>query len=68
MGVEERCHAVISLSAFRANIDQARKSLAGDAKLMVAIKSEAYGHGGVELARAAVEAGADALAVLDITQ
>ena len=68
MGVEERCHAVISLSAFRANIDQARNSLDGDAKLMVAVKSEAYGHGGVELARAAVEAGADALAVLDITQ
>lgn len=68
MGVEERCHAVISLPAFRANLHQAREKLAGDAKLMVAIKSEAYGHGGVELARAAVDAGADALAVLDITQ
>ena len=68
MGVEERCHAVISLPAFRANLDHARNTLAGDAKLMVAIKSEAYGHGGVELARTAVEAGADALAVLDITQ
>ncbi|MDA2980179.1 MAG: alanine racemase [Actinomycetota bacterium] len=68
MGVVKRCHAVISLSAFRANLHQARETLAGDAKLMVAIKSEAYGHGGVELARAAVEAGADALAVLDIAQ
>ena len=68
MGVEERCHAVISLPAFRANVRHARRTLAGDAQLMVAVKSEAYGHGGVELARAAVDAGADALAVLDITQ
>ena len=32
---------------------------------MVAVKSDAYGHGVAPLARAAVEAGADALAVLD---
>jgi alanine racemase len=68
MGVGERCFALISLPVFRANVRNARRTLAGDAQLMVAVKSEAYGHGGVELARAAVDAGADALAVLDITQ
>ena len=68
MGVEERCQAVISLPAFRANVHHARRTLAGDAQLMVAVKSEAYGHGGLALARAAIDGGADALAVLDITQ
>jgi alanine racemase len=56
----------ISLANFRANIAQARLQLAGDAKLMIAVKSEAYGHGGAALAAEAVAAGADALAVLDI--
>jgi alanine racemase len=56
----------ISLGNFRANVAQARSQLAGDAKLMVAVKSEAYGHGGAAIAKAAVAAGADALAVLDI--
>ena len=44
----------------------AKASLAGAAALMVAVKSEAYGHGGQALATLAVKAGADALAVLDI--
>lgn len=56
----------ISMVNFRANVAQARSQLAGNAKLMVAVKSEAYGHGGAALAEAAVSAGADALAVLDI--
>jgi alanine racemase len=56
----------ISLASFRSNITQARSQLAGKARLMIAVKSEAYGHGGAALAEAAVAAGADALAVLDI--
>lgn len=68
MGIEPRCYAQISLSAFRANVRHSRATLAGDARVMVAVKSDAYGHGVAPLARAAVEAGADALAVLDIDQ
>jgi alanine racemase len=56
----------ISLGNFRANVAQARSQLAGSARLMVAVKSDAYGHGGAAIAEAAVAAGADALAVLDI--
>lgn len=66
MDVAHDCYASVSLPAFRANVQHARKMLAGDARLMIAIKSDAYGHGGVQLAQAAVDAGADALAVLDI--
>lgn len=56
----------ISLANFRANVAKAKSNLAGSSQLMIAVKSEAYGHGGLALAEAAVDAGADALAVLDI--
>jgi alanine racemase len=68
MELAPRCYAEISLPAFRANVSHAKDTLAGDAQLMIAVKSEAYGHGAEALARAAREAGADALAVLDIAQ
>ncbi|MCF8548428.1 MAG: alanine racemase [Pontimonas sp.] len=68
MELTQHCYAEISLPAFRANVRHAKKTLAGKAKLMIAVKSEAYGHGGLTLAHAAREAGADALAVLDIAQ
>jgi alanine racemase len=68
MGVAPRCVARINLSAFRSNVRHAKTTLAGPAQLMVAVKSEGYGHGSVPLSHAAVAAGADALAVLDIAQ
>ena len=60
------CWLEISRSAFAANVARAKTDLAGSAKLMIAVKSNAYGHGGQELAPLAVESGADALAVLDV--
>lgn len=66
MGVTERCFLDINTAAFVENVVHAKKALADSAALMVAVKSEAYGHGGHHMARLAVEAGADALAVLDI--
>lgn len=68
MDLGRRCYATLSVGAFEHNVAHARATLAGDAKLMVAVKSEAYGHGASPLAQAAVRAGADALAVLDIPQ
>jgi alanine racemase len=56
----------ISRSAFFSNVARAKKDLAGSARLMVAVKANAYGHGGLDLAPVAMAAGADALAVLDI--
>jgi alanine racemase len=66
MELNDRCWVDINTSAFVANVEQARTTLAGEAQLMVAVKSEAYGHGGQAMAQLAVAAGADALAVLDI--
>jgi alanine racemase len=52
-----RARAEIDLDALRANVRTLR-ALAPGAALMAVVKSDAYGHGAVPCARAAVEAGA----------
>ncbi len=52
-----RARAEIDLAALRANVRTLR-ALAPGAALMAVVKSEAYGHGAVRCARAAVAAGA----------
>ncbi|MER7975229.1 alanine racemase, partial [Streptomyces sp. NPDC096080] len=52
-----RARAEIDLGALRANV-RALRALAPDAALMAVVKSQAYGHGALRCARAAVEAGA----------
>ncbi|MFI6660911.1 alanine racemase [Streptomyces sp. NPDC050523] len=52
-----RARAEIDLSALRANV-RALRAQAPGAALMAVVKSDAYGHGAVPCARAAVEAGA----------
>ncbi|GAA4067673.1 alanine racemase [Streptomyces shaanxiensis] len=52
-----RARAEIDLAALRANVRTLR-ALAPGAALMSVVKSDAYGHGAVRCARAAVEAGA----------
>lgn len=66
MALESPYWLEISIGNFRRNVAQARSQLAGSSRLMVAVKSEAYGHGGAAIAEAAIASGADALAVLDI--
>ncbi|MBE8474473.1 alanine racemase [Streptomyces justiciae] len=53
-----RARAEIDLAALRANVRTLR-ALAPGAALMAVVKSDAYGHGAVPCARAAVEAGAE---------
>ncbi|MFB2585625.1 alanine racemase [Herbiconiux liukaitaii] len=57
--------AVIDLDAFRHNV-RVLSGLAAPATTMLAVKADAYGHGMVKVARAALESGATSLAVLDI--
>ncbi|MEU1406272.1 alanine racemase [Streptomyces sp. NPDC005728] len=52
-----RARAEIDLAALRANV-RALRARAKGAALMAVVKSDAYGHGAVPCARAAVEAGA----------
>lgn len=57
---------IIDLDAFRANV-RTLSSLIAPSRTMLAVKADAYGHGLLPLARAALESGADSLAVLDVT-
>ncbi|MGW7195919.1 alanine racemase [Streptomyces chryseus] len=52
-----RARAEIDLAALRANVRALRARAAG-ARLMAVVKSDAYGHGAVRCARAALDAGA----------
>jgi len=60
-----RAVADIDLSAARHNAATLARA-AGGARLMAVVKAEGYGHGAVPVARAALEGGADALAVAAI--
>jgi len=64
--LEQRCWVEVDVSGFRHNVAQIKRSYAPDQALMIAIKSDAYGHGARRLAAVALDAGAEALAVLDI--
>ncbi|MEO6116374.1 MAG: alanine racemase [Pseudolysinimonas sp.] len=57
--------AEIDLDAFRHNVSTLA-ALVHPAATMLAVKADAYGHGMLPLARAALEAGATSLAVLDV--
>lgn len=58
-----RTRAEIDLGAVRHNV-RTLKGRAKDALLMVVVKADAYGHGSIPISRAAIEAGADSLAVV----
>jgi alanine racemase len=62
-----RTWAEVDLAAVRHNV-RTLKRRAGDARLMAVVKADAYGHGAVPVARAALEAGADALAVVTVEE
>ena len=53
----------IDLDILRENVRVLRGAADAGAKLMAVVKADAYGHGLVQTARAALSAGADALAV-----
>ncbi|MCD9023555.1 alanine racemase [Cohnella silvisoli] len=55
--------AEISLDALGSNIGAFREHLADGTKVLASVKANAYGHGAAEIARRAVEAGADYLGV-----
>lgn len=59
--------ALVDLSAICENVAGLRTA-AGDAAAMVVVKANAYGHGAVPVARAALDAGADWLGVVDIDE
>lgn len=59
--------ARIDLGALKSNIAVLRETVA-PAQTMVIVKADAYGHGALEVARAAVDAGTEWLGVVDINE
>ena len=62
-----RTRAEIDLGAIRHNV-RSLKSRAPDSRLMAVVKADAYGHGAVPVSRAALDAGADSLAVVTVEE
>jgi alanine racemase len=55
--------AVIDLQAIAHNITSLRKHLQPEVQIIAVVKANAYGHGDIEVAKAAIQAGATMLAV-----
>ena len=62
-----RAEIVVDLAAVRHNVRTLRGRV-GDVRMMTVVKADGYGHGMVEVARAAREAGADWLGVATIDE
>jgi alanine racemase len=62
-----RSTITIDLGALRRNVARLREA-AGPAELWAVVKADAYGHGAVPCARAALEAGASALCVATVAE
>ena len=60
---EHLIHAEIDLGAIAHNVRQLRQITHPEARLLVAVKANGYGHGAFEVARTALQAGADWLGV-----
>jgi len=64
--VPSRTWAEVDLGAIRHNVRTLKRR--ADARLMAVVKADAYGHGAVPVSRAALEGGADSLAVVTIEE
>lgn len=60
--------AQIDLSAIRHNVAETRRFLQPRCRIMAVVKADGYGHGAVEVAKAALGAGADRLAVATVDE
>ena len=67
MSALERSTFTIDAGAVRRNAETLRRS-AGDAELWAVVKADGYGHGAVDVARAALAGGASALAVATLPE
>lgn len=69
MGTEQRAEALVDLDAIRHNVALLAARAAGSgAETMVVVKADAYGHGALPVARAAVEAGASWLGTCSLAE
>lgn len=62
-----RARAEVDLAAVRHNVRELKRRANGS-RLMAAVKADAYGHGAIPVSKAALEAGADSLAVVTVEE
>ncbi|MDO4851199.1 MAG: alanine racemase [Actinomycetota bacterium] len=60
--------AEIDLDAIKANVREVRKKVGRDRRICAVVKADAYGHGAPRVARAALAAGADVLAIATVDE
>ena len=63
-----RAEIVVDLAAIRHNVRRLREIVGPDVAMMTVVKADGYGHGMVEVARAARQAGADWLGVATLDE
>lgn len=61
-------HARIHLGNIRSNIENIRKAVGPDRKILIAVKADGYGHGAVEISRMAQNIGVDWLGVATVPE
>ncbi len=61
-------HARIHLNNIRSNIENIRKAVGTECKVLIAVKADAYGHGAVEVSRMAQDIGVDWLGVATVPE
>ena len=60
--------AEVNLDHITSNVQSLKKILPEDVKIFAVVKANAYGHGDIQVARAALSAGADCLAVATLDE
>jgi len=61
--IERATRAIIDLGAVSHNVSEIRKKIGNETGLMAMVKADGYGHGAVEVSKAALGSGADSLGV-----
>lgn len=64
----QRALATVDLEAVRHNVAAIKKRLSSGCSLMAVVKANGYGHGAMQVARASLEAGAEALGVATVAE
>ena len=64
----ERCWAEVDLGALRRNYRQLRQRLSPGGKYLAVVKADAYGHGAVQVAKTALNSGAEYLGVATVDE
>lgn len=61
-------HVRVHLANIKANIDNIRKAIGPERKILIAVKADGYGHGAVEVAKMAEKNGVDWLGVATVPE